>query len=80
MPKKTAKKKVTKKRASVKKQNVCKMGNGSCGGCGYGLGFLGSAIYFISTATSFWAGVVGVLKSLVWPAFLVYELMKYLVM
>ncbi len=39
----------------------------------YFLGFLGSAIYFIGVATGFWEGVLGVLKSLVWPAFLVYE-------
>jgi len=49
----------------------------NCGGF-YGLGFLGSAIYFISTATSFWTGVLGILKAIVWPAFLVYELMKFL--
>jgi len=44
----------------------------------YGLGFIGAAIYFISTATSFWAGVLGFLKAIVWPAFLVYEMLKYL--
>lgn len=47
------------------------------GGCGYFLGFLGSAIYYISISTTFWIGVLGVLKSLVWPAFVVYELLKY---
>jgi hypothetical protein len=39
----------------------------------YGLGFIGAAIYFISTATSFWIGVLGFLKAIVWPVFLVYE-------
>ena len=43
----------------------------------YGLGFIGAAIYFISTATSFWTGVLGLLKSMVWPAFLVYEALKF---
>jgi hypothetical protein len=38
----------------------------------YGLGLIGAAVYFISTATSFWTGVYGILKALVWPAFLVY--------
>jgi len=38
----------------------------------YGLGLIGAAIYFISHATTFWAGVLGFLKALVWPAFLVY--------
>lgn len=47
--------------------------------CGiYGLGFIGSLVYFISQAGSFGAGLIGFLKSIVWPAFLVYELMKYL--
>ena len=44
----------------------------------YGLGFLGAVIYYISTATGFWMGVLGILKALVWPAFLVYELLKFL--
>ena len=43
----------------------------------YGLGFIGAAIYFISGATSFLTGVLGVLKAIVWPAFLVYEALKY---
>lgn len=44
----------------------------------YGLAFIGAAVYYIQTATSFWMGVVGMLKAIVWPAFLIYELMKYL--
>ncbi|MEX0771343.1 MAG: hypothetical protein WD035_11445 [Balneolaceae bacterium] len=39
----------------------------------YVLGFIGAAIYYISSATSFWMGVLGFLKSMVWPVFLVYE-------
>lgn len=53
-------------------------GKGCCGGCGYFLGFIGAAVYYISTATGFWMGVLGVLKALVWPAFLVFELLKML--
>lgn len=44
----------------------------------YFFGMVGSAIYFISTATGFWEGVLGVLKSLVWPAFLVFEALSAL--
>ena len=44
----------------------------------YGLGFLGAAIYYISTAPTFWIGLLGVLKAIVWPAFLVYELLRFL--
>ncbi len=39
----------------------------------YGLGIIGAAVYFISQATSFWMGVLGFLKAIVWPALLVYE-------
>ena len=42
----------------------------------YGLGFIGAAIYFISTAGGFWEGVLGLLKAIVWPAFLVYGALK----
>ena len=44
----------------------------------YGLGLIGAAIYFISTATSFWIGVLGFLKAIVWPVFIVYEAFKHL--
>ena len=52
--------------------------SGASAGAFYGLGLVGAAIYFISTATSFWMGVLGFLKALVWPAFFVYEMFKYL--
>jgi len=44
----------------------------------YGLGLLGALIYYISTASSFIMGVWGVIKAFLWPAFLVFELLKYL--
>jgi hypothetical protein len=52
----------------------CPPGSGAV----YGLGLIGAAIYFISTATGFWIGVLGFLKAIVWPVFLVYEALKYL--
>ena len=51
---------------------------GGCTGCGYCLGAIGAAVYYISAATGFWNGVLGVLKALVWPAFLVFEALKFL--
>ena len=44
----------------------------------YGLGFIGAVIYYVSTATGFWIGVLGILKAFVWPAFLVYDALKVL--
>ena len=57
------------------KENVSCQGSG---GAFYGVGFLGALFYFLTTATSFWAGVIGVLKAIVWPAVLVYGLLKFL--
>jgi len=44
----------------------------------YGLGVIGAAAYFIEHAVTFWAGVLGVLKALVWPAWMVYKLFEIL--
>jgi hypothetical protein len=39
----------------------------------YGMGFIGALVYYLSHATSLWIGLIGFLKALFWPAFLVYE-------
>jgi len=44
----------------------------------YGLGLIGAAVYFIQNADTFWMGALGILKALVWPAFLVYKLLELL--
>jgi len=44
----------------------------------YGVGLIGAVVYFISQATSFWMGLVGFFKALVWPAVLVYQLLEWL--
>jgi hypothetical protein len=51
-----------------------------CGGgdAVYGLGLIGALIYFIQHAPNFWMGVLGVLKAIVWPAFVVYQLLSFL--
>jgi len=48
------------------------------GGAVYGFGFIGAAIYFILQATSFWMGVFGVIKAIVWPAILVFYALRSL--
>jgi hypothetical protein len=60
-------KKKLKKKIGTKKNLTVKTGSGL-----YFLGFVGSVVYYISSATDFWAGVLGILKAMVWPAFLVY--------
>ena len=44
----------------------------------YGLGVLGAAVYYVQHSASFWDGVLGVLKALVWPAMLLYKAMQLL--
>lgn len=52
---------------------------GSSSDAVYGLGFIGALIYFISTAGSFGTGVIGFLKAIVWPAYLVFEAFQFLI-
>jgi hypothetical protein len=61
----------------IMRHGMCSCGGGSAV---YGLGFIGAAVYYISNAATFWMGVLGFLKALVWPAFLVYEVLKFLMM
>ncbi len=44
----------------------------------YGLGLIGAWIYYFTHAATFWIGVLGFFKGIVWPAMLVYEVFKYL--
>jgi hypothetical protein len=44
----------------------------------YGLGFIGALIYFIQHAGNFVEGLIGILKAIVWPAFMVYKLLEFL--
>ncbi len=44
----------------------------------YGLGLIGALVYYIQAADGFWSVVLGILKALVWPAFLIYDLLKFL--
>ena len=44
----------------------------------YALGLIGAWVYYIGRATTFQEGVQGFLKGLVWPAYLVHGLLKFL--
>jgi len=66
------KKKVVKKDLLKRGKNKCDSQEGL--GCFYFLGFIGAAIYFIQQSTGFWSGILGVLKAIIWPVFLVHKL------
>jgi len=67
-----------KKEAKKASDCCCNTSKDSCKGFGYFLGVLGAAVYYLSTASGFWMGVLGLLKALVWPAFLVFEVLKFI--
>lgn len=50
---------------------------GTCGGF-YGLGFIGALIYYLQNSPTFGDGVIGILKAIVWPAFLIYKVFNLL--
>lgn len=46
----------------------------------YGLGVIGALFYFLSHATSFGMVLLGIGKSIFWPAILMFKLLTYLQM
>ncbi len=62
-----------------KKNKGGSVSNGASGGI-YGLAFIGAAIYFIQNADTFWMGVLGILKAIVWPALIIYKALEALKM
>ena len=44
----------------------------------YLLCMIGSAVYFVQQASGFWGDILALLKAIVWPAFLVYQLFQFL--
>ena len=52
--------------------------HGGSSGAVYGLGLIGACIYYIGRATTPQEKALGFLKGLVWPVFLVYELLEFL--
>lgn len=55
-----------------------KRGRVGDGGIGWFMfvAYIGAAVYFVSQAKDFWGGVLGLLKAIVWPAFLIFQALK----
>ena len=47
-------------------------------GAAYFMAFIGAAVFYIQPTTTFGAGLLGFLKAIVWPGFLVYDLLRFL--
>ena len=53
--------------------------NGFLGGV-YGMALIGAAVYYIHQAATFWAGVLGIIKAIIWPGMLMYKVLELLKM
>jgi hypothetical protein len=51
---------------------------GASGGAVYGLGLVGAAVYYFQQASDFWSYVLALPKAILWPAFVIYHLLKHL--
>ena len=60
------------------KKGVKKHAGSGAAGTIWFLGFIGALVYFIQQADSIGTGIIGFLKALVWPAFLIYNLLESL--
>lgn len=60
------------------KEFKCGAASGGAGGALYFVGFLGAIVFFWQQANGLWEYIVGLFQAIFWPAFMVYELFKYL--
>ncbi|MFH1749853.1 MAG: hypothetical protein ABH837_03120 [bacterium] len=67
-------KKKTQKECDKKWHEHCHVGFGGL----YGLAFVGAVVYYIQQSDTFWMGVLGFLKAIVWPAMLAYKVFTLL--
>jgi len=59
------------KQVKVIQKNV----RGGGGGAVYGLGLIGALVYYFQHSTSFVEVLLGILKAILWPAFLLYHVL-----
>jgi hypothetical protein len=62
----------------IEKSRRASAGRAGGGNAVYGLGLIGALVYYIQVAHGFWGVILAILKALVWPAFVIYHLAKFL--
>jgi hypothetical protein len=53
-------------------------GAGGGGGAVYGLGLIGAVVYYWQEANGFWEHLWSIGEGILWPAFVVYDLLGHL--
>lgn len=61
-----------------KSTKVIKQGGDGMFGVAYFLGAIGAAVYFVQASAGFGGFILALLKALVWPAFVIYEVLGLL--
>lgn len=61
--------------ADKNKYNAAAQGGGNAV---YGLGLIGALVYYIQNSEGIWGFIVAVFQALVWPAFVIYDLIGFL--
>ena len=74
-----AKEKEIKKKVECEKAKWHEHKHGAWGGF-YFLAIIGAAVYYVQQVSGFWPTILALLKAIVWPAFLIYEVFSRLSM
>lgn len=61
-----------------KKHHRCHCHKSACSNPIYGLGVVGALFYFLQNATTFGMVIIGIGKSIFWPAILMFKLLTFL--
>ena len=62
---------------NAKVVNVQKIQN-TGGNAENGLGLLGALVYYVTQATSVWTFLTSLFKAFLWPAFVVFDLLRFI--
>jgi hypothetical protein len=59
-------------------QQQCRRSRSGGGDAVYGLGFIGALIWYWQVSDGFWGHIGGIIEAILWPAFVVYDLLGLL--
>ena len=63
----------------VKKEvKVINKYNGGASGAVYGLGLIGALVYYLQGTSNFPDALMGIIKAILWPGFLIYKVFQVL--
>lgn len=67
---------MAEEKTTVHKTITKNVASDSGGGAIYGMGLIGALIYFMTNAVGFGGVLLGIVKAILWPGYVVYELLE----